>query len=98
MSHKDYFSQTGHDWIALHIPGDYPPQNPDRSTSSYIILLHKYFEKFIQIYQRYTNTVRALKLHIGYAVEPTYVYILHNELIRFVKFSAINMINHLYNT
>jgi hypothetical protein len=83
-------------WITPHNPFR-APSNTDR-TAAQNSAAHHIWEEDVQIYQTCTSVQQALKKQIISVFEPMYLDILNENMVGYVKISARDMLDNLFET
>jgi hypothetical protein len=80
------------------------PQAPGRApantdgTMAQISAARHIWEEDVQTYRTYTSVQQALKKQIISVFDPMYLYILNDNMVGYVNISAIDMLDHLFET
>jgi hypothetical protein len=83
-------------WISPQAPGR-APANTD-GTAAQISAAHHVWEEDVQTYRTYTSAQQSLKKQISSVVEPMYLDVLNDNMVRFANISARDMLDHLFST
>jgi hypothetical protein len=83
-------------WITPQSPGQAPAATD--GTAAQISATHHNWEEDVQTYRTCTSVQHALKKQIISVFEPMYFDILNNNMVGYANISAINMLDHLFET
>jgi hypothetical protein len=90
--------QPTHQHFGKHqTPPGRAPATPD-GTAAQLSATHHVWEEDVQTYRTYTSDQQALKKQIIGVFEPIYLEILNGNMVGYVNISAIDMLDHLFET
>jgi hypothetical protein len=83
-------------WVSPNSPGR-APATTDGTAAQLSAACHVW-EEDVQTYRTCTSVQQALKKQIIEVFEPMYLEILNNNMVGYANISAIDMLDHLFET
>jgi hypothetical protein len=83
-------------WLTPNAPGREPSATD--GTAAQISAARPLWEEDVQTYRTYTSVLKPLKKQIISVFEPMYLDILNDNMVGYASISAIDMLDHLFET